>query len=87
MSIWIYLDLSEFIWIHLDLSGFICVYLDFSGFIWVYLVFHRMVKNTQSYMWVDGIGYGMGLGLGWDGSPGGRRYRAPYGANKCNTRA
>ena len=24
----------------------------------------------------------MGLGLGWDGSPGGRGYRAPYGANK-----
>ena len=23
-----------------------------------------------------------GIGMGWDGSPGGRRYRAPYGANK-----
>ena len=32
-------------------------------------------------MWVDWDG--MGLGLGWDGSPGGRRYRAPYGANKA----
>ena len=27
---------------------------------------------------------GMGLGLGWDGSPGGRRYRAPYGANNTS---
>ena len=23
----------------------------------------------------------MGDGMGWDGSPGGVRYRAPYGAN------
>ena len=25
---------------------------------------------------------GIGIGMGWDGSPGGRGYRAPYGANK-----
>ena len=31
---------------------------------------------------MDGIGIGMGLGWDWDGSPGGRGYRAPYGANK-----
>ena len=37
-----------------------------------------MVKNTQTYKW-DWIGLD-GLD-GWK-SPGGRRYRAPYGANK-----
>ena len=29
-------------------------------------------------------GMGLGLGLGWDGSPGGRGYRAPYGANNAS---
>ena len=31
------------------------------------------------------MGLGLGLGLGWDGSPGGRGYRAPYGANNSST--
>ena len=41
------------------------------------LDYHRMVLNTQTYKWI-------GLGLGLDGTPGGRGYRAPYGANKIS---
>ena len=40
---------------------------------WVVLDYPRMVWNTQTYKCTDGRD-------GWDGSLGGRRYKAPYGA-------
>ena len=67
-----------------DSQGFIGICWDslgFDGIQWYWSVlgdldYHRTLQNTQSYKWVDLIGW-----IGWK-SPGGRRYRAPYGANK-----
>ena len=62
-------------WVYLGLPGSTWVYLGLLGSTWVYLGLfgsYRIVENTQSYKWMDGMGWD-----GMDGSPGGPRYRAP----------
>ena len=66
-------------WMVLDGNGWYWMVLDGIGWYWMVLGCFRLPQNgiEHSELYVGGLG----MGWDWDGSPGGRRYRAPYGAN------
>ena len=70
-SYWVNLGLLGSTWVYLGLLGSTWVYLGLSGSPWVCVGHFRTLKP------ISGLD-----GLDWK-SPGGRRYRAPYGANKA----